>query len=691
MRLGPRLALSSGPSVEPSLGSARFLSYTLDLTAPSTQTLPASVAAALAVTGRTFTEIWPSFAAASGNITSTGSNAFVPLTVNAGSYARTFPVWNGSSMLGVKAFEWRNVATTDNLVLLSNSAYDLDESLCFVFYGRLLRAPAANRAMLGKQANSTSAGYAVRITTDGRPTLAVHDGTSGITATAPSSGTEQVDGFANGSPQWWAFKMDLTSGNATILGLRATGTPVAMPAGAKTNASNLRLGGIANIGNSCETLQCAWFGVLTGAEAEAFDIDDLNALDTTARPPAVLEGYNRQSCVSPRVAYESGFGVRVMHCHGSAQSTGLTHFPHLYHPDATLSTQKLGFYPTRAESVGGGQKRNLFLRSDDFANAAWTKTNVTATANQAEDPSGFHGAASLTASAANGIVSQAVTTVANKAYYFSVYVRRNGSGDVALKLRAVDTAATATIAEYDRTATSEWTRIEGVFQDLDATNVRFELEIVTSGESIFATFAQVERGFISEYQAQRGTLVDRASSNYYVDNAAGYLNPRAGKVEIVACSYIDNSEALEDQYVFSTDADAAVNSGRILLQISDPNGLGSGMGGVDEAYGTDFQVYDSAGVLTAHLGNYDIDRDAEVTYTIAWDSTGGKLPDAGAAASLAQTGSATSVTGPVVPRGSWSMPLTVSRFYPGARYTFGDPNVQSTHFEGAIERVRIWR
>lgn len=692
MSLGPRLrsraGVTGGPRREHFIDAG--LSLDLDFTAPSTQTLPASVAAATAICGRTFSETW-TFTAASGNqASSTGVNAFAVL--NPPRYQATFPVWDGASMLATDAIEWKGTATTNYMVLLSAAAYDLSQSLTWVFYGRLLRAPAAARSWLGKRTGAATAGYEIRVSTTGRPELHVGDGTNTTASVAPTSGTEELDGFANGSPQWWAFKMDLTAGTSQILGLRAAGTAVAMPVGAKTNAGNVKLGGAAYMFD-CELLQIAWCGVLVGAEAEAFDLAALNALDTTARAPSSLARYDRKSVCSPRVAYETGFGVRVQHLHGSQQSTGLAHFPHLYHPSATLSAQKLAAYFARGVcETTNRQKRNLFTYSDNLTHANWTKASMTAAAGVGtaafEDPSGFTGATLLTATLANATIYQTKTVEANQAHYLSFYVRRSGGSDVSLVLRAVNNDTTATIASASRTATSEWTRIELVAQDLTATNIRYELEIVANGAAIYATFAQLERGFVSEYQAQRGTLIDRKAANYYVDNAPGYLDPRAGKVEIVAVAYYDDTYALEDQYVFSTDTTPGVlNGGRILLQVSDPNG-----GGIPAAYDTDFQIYDAAGTLRRQIGGANIDRNAEITYTLQWDSRGGAIPGTGgASAALDQTGSAQSTTGATPGPGSWSMPLSVPRLYPGTRYSYGDSLNQQAHFEGGIERVRIWR
>jgi hypothetical protein len=81
--------------------------------------------------------------------------------------------------------------------------------------------------------------------------------------------------------------------------------------------------------------------------------------------------------------------VRVQHLAGSANNLNC-HFPH------ELVGGYLGPLQERGtESVTNFACRNRLLHSDNFNNAAWTKTNVTATANQAEDPAGAGDQAAL--------------------------------------------------------------------------------------------------------------------------------------------------------------------------------------------------------------------------------------------------------------------------------------------------------
>jgi hypothetical protein len=430
--------------------------FVFDGTRPSVQTFPSTVAAALATTGRTFSSIY-TFDQASGAPTTVGSIALT--AVGTQYFRRTMPVWSGSSMLSTYGVEFPGAGTGNYFVSAgSTSDFNLSQSLTFVMCARILRV-GGNRALLGKQALVGSAGYRVIVTTaSGGPfTTMCHNGTTSTEAAGPVSAANEIDAGFNGAMMWWAFKFDMTARTQTVYGHRAAGTPVAMPSGTFTNAAYWHLGGLPFYFDP-DTLQVAWLGVLTGAEAEAFDVTALNALDNVARTPSAFAAYARNSVVAPEVAYEAGFGTRIAAYHGSASASTVCHFPHGYHTGATLSTQKLGAWFGRGPSISGGNKRNNYVRSDDLSHASWTKTNVSASANVAEDPMGFKAAAQLTASAGNGTISQTLTVTANKYHVHSFYVRRAGGSDVSLKLRAVDTAGPSTIVESSHTATSEWPR-----------------------------------------------------------------------------------------------------------------------------------------------------------------------------------------------------------------------------------------
>lgn len=92
------------------------------------------------------------------------------------------------------------------------------------------------------------------------------------------------------------------------------------------------------------------------------------------------------------------------------------------------------------------QPRILYSR--DFDNAAWTKANITVSANAVADITGETKGDRLTASASNGTISQNLITLStNAARVGSVFCKRvTGSGDVTLEMGASSTVMALTSA-----------------------------------------------------------------------------------------------------------------------------------------------------------------------------------------------------------------------------------------------------
>ena len=128
----------------------------------------------------------------------------------------------------------------------------------------------------------------------------------------------------------------------------------------------------------------------------------------------------------------SGFFVWGAQC--AFGSSALTYIPTT---TAAVYSLPIDHNPTTFEPLGvliEEQRTNLCLYSDDFTNAAWVKTNLTA-AKTATGPDGVTNSAStITASASNGVALQAITS-ASAARSGSVYLkRRTGTGAVTIAI-----------------------------------------------------------------------------------------------------------------------------------------------------------------------------------------------------------------------------------------------------------------
>ena len=129
-------------------------------------------------------------------------------------------------------------------------------------------------------------------------------------------------------------------------------------------------------------------------------------------------------------------------------------------------------------------EENLLLYSQEFDNAAWTKTNGTVTANSDTAPDGTVTADTFTATAANATLVQSITAIAAQ-YTYSVYLKRKtGTGTVEIQ----SVAGTWTTAVL----TASWQRFE-VSTTPTAGSKASGVRIVTSGDEVYVWGAQLEQ------------------------------------------------------------------------------------------------------------------------------------------------------------------------------------------------------
>ncbi len=113
----------------------------------------------------------------------------------------------------------------------------------------------------------------------------------------------------------------------------------------------------------------------------------------------------------------------------SAGGTGVNRLGRIFNVPA--NTIRPRFHPVNGMCEGAFSERaatNLALRSEEADNAAWTKTNLTATANSTTSPDGNVTADTLAATGASGNIAQAITITAGRGIFISAFGKANASG-----------------------------------------------------------------------------------------------------------------------------------------------------------------------------------------------------------------------------------------------------------------------
>lgn len=654
-------------------GLTRLVNLTPSDLAPSVQSIPTTIAGINALSGRTFTE-WYVCNQESGDLV--GANG-TTLTAPASGilFSRLWPGWNGADYTsGYRAIEFDGSGAAVASFTGSTSLYDLSQSITHVACLRVLRPHTATTGLFVKRASSSAAnpGYNVTLSTAGYFTLQVADGTTLANINGPGV-LNELDANTNGSPQWVAFKMDLTSGNATVMQFRNQGTATAMPTGSKTNASAFVFGG--RFHNTIPTCQVLAWGVLAGADAEAFVLNDLNTIDNWCRVPDGTT-FLRYSCVSPIVGTYGNGDVVVAHHAGSTTTTALNHFAHAYAAACTAPGSVGAVCERGIESVTSFECRNRLLRTDDLSDAtAWTHTNITPTKNAGDDPSGFRGAAGLAATSSSATITQNWTGEASKDHTVSFFARRDQSANVSARLSLYNSASGTEIDGVDITIGYWWQRfsLSVAAATVGAVStLQWRLTIATSGDQILATYAQGEYGWLRSYQPQRGSLVSRDENEWWIDNSDGTkFSSVAGRIEVTCTGLVDEVNST-GAFVVSTDCGAAFED-RLFIQRD----------ALTSDYPAEGRVYDSAGTIAAQLTDLPtVTNTDEVTYGLQWDSRQSLYGSTARAVAVVNKTDVT--TGAVEPSATWATGNNADRIMLGSRHSF------SAHLEGIITSVQIW-
>lgn len=130
-------------------------------------------------------------------------------------------------------------------------------------------------------------------------------------------------------------------------------------------------------------------------------------------------------------------------------------------------------------------RTNIALHNRDLTNAAWVKTNVTATKDQVGIDGVADSASKIVAGANNGTCLQTVTLASSARYQTAFIKRLVGTGNVQMTTDNGSTWTTVTV-------TAGWTRL--VIPSQTVTDPVFGFRLATSGDSVAVDFVQNENG-----------------------------------------------------------------------------------------------------------------------------------------------------------------------------------------------------
>lgn len=161
-----------------------------------------------------------------------------------------------------------------------------------------------------------------------------------------------------------------------------------------------------------------------------------------------------------------------------------------------VQTNGAAYYGARFDNTTGGTALGLLLEESrtsvvlyarDLTNAAWTKTNITATLNQTGIDGVSNSASSITASAGNGTVLQSITLASSQRSQ-SAYVKRLvGSGTIFMT-----TDGGTTWVDVTSQISASYALVSIPAQTVTNPNVGFK--ITTNADSIAVDWVQNENG-----------------------------------------------------------------------------------------------------------------------------------------------------------------------------------------------------
>lgn len=323
----------------------------------------------------------------------------------------------------------------------------------------------------------------------------------------------------------------------------------------------------------------------------------------------------------------------------------------------------------RIESAGylvEGTRQNLILYSRDMSNAAWTKTNTTASHTAVGHDGISNSATVLTATANGGTVCQAVTTAATSSG--SVDIKRmSGSGTVSLSM---DGGSTYFADISGSLSTSVWYR--AVAENYATANPNLCIKLGTSGDSVVLDYAQVEINGPGNTQPAGASFVSSriptlsTTNTRYIDKLSV---PSSGNWPITEGSFFVIGDVWDTAFANKFFADGVDGSSRVLLHVR--SGQGNGSAGILGRT----TLYD--GSSECSYSSVNVQPQTTTKMATRWSATSGQRGStaAGATPSNCAFDGGMEITGPIV--------LGDAHLQDGTRSTWGhmkDFRIYSTAF-----------
>lgn len=233
------------------------------------------------------------------------------------------------------------------------------------------------------------------------------------------------------------------------------------------------------------------------------------------------------------------------------------------------------------------------LQMRDLSNAAWTKTNCTATRNQAgaDTASTASRGTLLTATAGNATCLQAIT-LASGAFTVGAWVRRSvGTGRIDMTMDGG-----TTWVEITSQITSTYTRIQIPSQTVTNPNVGFR--IVTSGDAIIVDFFQaVNRSFLPTPIITTTATITRTSERPAINHEGSASSFNQGE-NLIRRLFLNGAVGVFVEYAgFGFDGTGSA------VNVSGATGLTRLSGGVMGATASFGEALTGSDAVTSNTGN----------------------------------------------------------------------------------------